>query len=66
MDRMNTFIMVFTEDSRDKLLSQGFVHIKDNTNPIIYIFVNNPELTIELPKSEYVTTSLLSFDNGNV
>lgn len=53
------FIAVFTEETRDALIEQGFNMLYGDTG--YYLFENDVLRDIDLPSDQYVLTSVMSF-----
>lgn len=60
---MKLFILVFSEESKNILIENGFHYLNENQSPHYYVFVNNPDKDVNELLEEYVTTCTLSFTN---
>ncbi len=55
------FIYVFSNDSRDKLLSAGFHMLKEDEKQEIFVFENPVNLKFAMPDVSYILSDTLTF-----
>ena len=57
------FINVFTEEDKDKLISNGYnlLFTRQIKNGYIYTFENNKTLKFDLNEIKYMKTSMMNF-----
>ncbi len=57
------FINVFTEEDKDKLISNGYklLFTKQIKNAIVYTFENNKTLKFDLNEIKHIQTSMMNF-----
>lgn len=58
---MDKFIYTFNPEAKEKLLSAGFVLIKEDTANSVYIFLNNDTVNYALSEISYITSNSISF-----
>lgn len=58
---MKQFIYVINEQSRDELLEAGFIMLKEELNNNTFIFKNEEDKEIPLPKNCFVLSDILVF-----
>ena len=58
---MKQFIYVFNEQSRDELLEAGFIMLKEESNNNAFVFKNEEDTEIPLPKNGFVLSDILIF-----
>lgn len=55
------FIYVFNKNSKDKLLKEGFVLLKEDTYNSVYIFNDNPSISYALADISFIRSDSLTF-----
>ena len=62
-DSMKNFIMCFTEETKDKLIKEGYelLNIIDNDNQKLYYFKNKINNKINFSKNEIVCTNKMLY-----
>lgn len=58
---MYKFIYVFTKETSDALISQGFNLVKSDEKNKVYVFENNPTLKLMFSKKDFVLSNTLTF-----
>lgn len=58
---MDKFIYVFTKETSDALILQGFNLVKSDEKNKVYVFENNPTLKLTFSKKDFVFSNTLTF-----
>lgn len=58
---MYKFIYVFTKETSDALIAQGFNLVKSDEKNNVYVFENNPTLKFAFSKKDFVFSNTLTF-----
>ncbi len=58
---MYKFIYVFTKETSDALILQGFNLVKSDEKNKVYVFENNPTLKLMFSKKDFVLSNTLTF-----
>lgn len=58
---MNKFIYVFDNETKNNLLSQGFVLLRENKEKSLYVFENKNQLIFDLSNADFVYSNMLTF-----
>lgn len=55
------FIYVFTQETSDTLVAQGFNLVKSDKKNNVYVFENNPKKKFTFSKKDFVFSNTLTF-----
>lgn len=58
---MYKFIYVFTKETSDELVTQGFNLVKSDEKNKVYVFENNPKKQFTFSKKDFVFSNTLTF-----
>lgn len=58
---MYKFIYVFTKETSDELVTQGFNLVKSDKKNKVYVFENNPKKQFTFSKKDFVFSNTLTF-----
>ena len=58
---MNKFIYDFDNETKNNLLSQVFVLLKENKEKSLYVFENKNQLIFDLSNADFVYSNMLTF-----
>lgn len=58
---MYKFIYVFTKETSDELVTQGFNLVKSDEKNKVYVFENNPKKQLTFSKKDFVFSNTLTF-----
>lgn len=58
---MYKFIYVFTKETSDELVTQGFSLVKSDEKNKVYVFENNPKKQFTFSKKDFVFSNTLTF-----
>lgn len=57
---MEQFVYVFDEETRDKLLGDGFELIQSDEKKKVFVFLNKPEVQFTLNGVKSIQTNMIS------
>ena len=58
---MYKFIYVFTKETSDELVTQGFNLVKSDEKNKVYVFENNPKKQFTFSKKDFAFSNTLTF-----
>ena len=61
VDSMSKFIYVFSEEDRDRLISQGYALIKSDVRQGTYVFENKDTMIFDLHSVKFVYSDTITF-----